>query len=300
MPAIPRQRCGPRGLDPSQLRRHQAVSGIAEFFAIAAKKVCSSRIYIGQAKQKPVFGRIKEPRTNFRFLAMNHNSILLVEDDPRLAQSLSQGLSEADFKVSHAKNGEDGYFLYSQEQPDLILLDLNLPGRDGLSILKAIRKENPDVRVLIISARDTVEDRVQGLEIGADDYLIKPFAFSELLARIRVLLRRKVSENEFEWTLADLRLEIMDRKVFRGEREIVLTPREFEILAILMRNHGRAVSRKTIAHDVWKVARATPLDNVIDVHVMHLRKKIDTENVLPLIHTIRGVGFMLHDSPDPS
>ncbi len=219
--------------------------------------------------------------------------ILIIEDEPKVAESLQLGLREVEFDVEWAASGEEGLTCLLENQPDVVVLDLNLPGRDGLEILSTLRKHHENLPVLILSARDAIDDRVTGLERGADDYMIKPFAFPELVARLKVMLRRESNNNVLAFELADLSIDIISREVKRGDKGISLTPREFEILELLFRNLKRPVSRKTIARDVWKVERATPLDNVIDVHVMRLRKKIDDEYDVKLIQTIRGLGFML-------
>lgn len=222
--------------------------------------------------------------------------ILIIEDEPKVAESLLLGLRELDYQVDWAASGEEGLTCVLENEPDVIILDLNLPGRDGLEILATLRKHHEQLPVLILSARDAVEDKVKGLERGADDYMIKPFAFPELVARLKVMLRREQQTPVLTFELADLCLDVMSREVSRAGKRINLTPREFEVLELLFRNLKRPVSRKTIARDVWKVERATPLDNVIDVHVMRLRKKIDDGFDKNLIQTIRGLGFMLSDA----
>jgi DNA-binding response OmpR family regulator len=178
---------------------------------------------------------------------------------------------------------------------DLILLDLGLPGRDGLQILTTLRTKGIKTPVLVLTARDTLQDRVAGLDSGADDYLVKPFAFAELLARIRALMRRGASDAP-RLTVGDLTMDLITRKVTRGGQTVELTVREFELLEYLMRYEGQVVSRETLARDVWKeTARTTPLDNVIDVHIARLRRKVDVDRPLKLIHTVRGVGFMLRE-----
>lgn len=228
---------------------------------------------------------------------MTPTNVLIVEDDPKVAASLAQGLTEAGYRVATAGDGEEGFFRFARDKPELVVLDLNLPRRDGFEILQSMRATHPETRILIVSARDAVEDRVRGLDLGADDYLVKPFAFSELLARLRVLQRRGVTEPTLELRVADLEVDVLDRRVTRGGRRVDLTPREFQILEILLRNHGTVVARHTIARDVWKVQRATPLDNVIDVHLMRLRRKVDGAGQTPLIHTVRGLGVMLNETP---
>ncbi len=223
--------------------------------------------------------------------------VLVIEDEPKVARSLEQGLQEAGYSVDLATSGEQGLRRYSEHSPDIIILDLNLPGRDGIEILGSLREHNSSFPVIILSARDTVDDRVQGLDTGADDYLVKPFAFAELLARIRVLLRREQSRPE-AFVVADLELDSNLRKASRSGKRLNLTPKEYGILELLLRNIDRPVSRQTLARDIWQVQRATPLDNVIDVHVMRLRKKVDSDFEQKLIHTIRGIGFMLSASPE--
>jgi len=220
--------------------------------------------------------------------------ILVVEDEQKVANALREGLEEEHFEVFVAPTGEDAFFRVNTEKFDLILLDLMLPGRDGLQILTTIRKRGLETPVLLLTARDSLEDRVTGLNSGADDYLVKPFAFEELLARIRALLRRGRTVDILRFGLADLDMDIVTRKVTRGGRHVDLTAREFELLEYLMRHEGQVVMRDMLARDVWKeTARGTPLNNVIDVHIARLRRKVDVEPYEKLIHTVRGVGFML-------
>jgi two-component system copper resistance phosphate regulon response regulator CusR len=219
--------------------------------------------------------------------------LLLIEDDDKTARALRDGLTREGFVVSTACTGEEGFFRLNTESFDLVVLDWMLPGRDGVAILKALRARGTRTPVLLLTARDTVEDRVQGLESGADDYLVKPFAFPELLARLRSLLRRATVE-PLRRTVGDLVVDFETRRAWRGERELTLTPREFDLLAYLARQPGQTVTREMLARDVWRETnRATPLDNVIDVHVAHLRRKVDDGQSTKLIHTIRGVGFVL-------
>lgn len=222
--------------------------------------------------------------------------ILVVEDEYKVASALKEGLMHEGYQVDLAFSGEEGFYLLSTGQYDLLLLDLMLPGRDGLEILKTIRNKGMNFPVLILTARDTVQDRVEGLDSGADDYLIKPFAFPELLARIRVLLRRGRDENTLRLVLADLEMDLVTRKVKRGQSEINLTAREFDLLEYLLRHQGQVISREMLARDVWQQTnRATPIDNLIDVHIARLRRKIDDPFPKKLILTIRGVGFMLSE-----
>ncbi len=219
--------------------------------------------------------------------------ILVIEDDVKIAQSLRQGLETEGYDVMTAFSGEDGFFLISTENFDVVVLDLMLPGRSGLEILEALRRRDSQTLVLILSARDELEDRIIGLDSGADDYMVKPFAISELLARVRVLLRRGRADQVFHLQFADLELDLVTREAWKAGEPVDLTSREFDLLAFLMRHQGRFVTRDMIARDVWKeAARATPLDNVIDVHMARLRKKIDQDGE-KLIHTIRGVGFTI-------
>lgn len=222
--------------------------------------------------------------------------ILVVEDEPKLLKALKEGLEEQEYKVSIAKTGEEGFYLTHSERFDLIVLDVMLPGRSGLEILGKLRQLGIRIPVLLLTARDSVDDRVQGLDTGADDYLVKPFAFPELLARIRALLRRGAPEKPAKLTLGNLALDPGSRSVSRAGAAIELTVREYEMLEYLLRNQGAVVSREMLARDVWKEpARATPIDNVIDVHIARLRRKIDDGFDRKLLHTVRGVGFALRE-----
>lgn len=222
--------------------------------------------------------------------------ILVVEDEAKVARALREGLEREKYAVVVAPTGEEGFFLVNAEEFDLVLLDLMLPGRDGLQVLSTLRKRGLQTPVLILTARDAIEDRVQGLDQGADDYLVKPFAFPELLARVRALLRRASSEQSAALRLGDLEMDVMSRKARRGGRSLELTAREFELLEYLLRHKEQIVSREMLARGVWKeVARATPLDNVMDVHINRLRRKVDEPFDRKLIHTVRGVGFVLRE-----
>jgi DNA-binding response OmpR family regulator len=220
--------------------------------------------------------------------------VLIVEDEKKVAKALREGLEAEHYDVRVASTGEEGFFLANHESFDLVLLDLMLPRRDGLEVLETLRKRGLQTPVLILTARDTVDDRVQGLDRGADDYLVKPFAFSELLARIRALLRRGRSDQVLKLQERDLTMDLVTRKVARAGQPIDLTVKEFEILEYLLRHRGSVVSREMLGRDVWRVtARATPLDNVIDVTIARLRRKIDDPFATTLLHTVRGVGFVL-------
>jgi two-component system copper resistance phosphate regulon response regulator CusR len=220
--------------------------------------------------------------------------VLVVEDERKVAKALQEGLERESYSVAVAHTGEDGYFQASAEQFDLIILDVMLPGRNGIEVLAALRRQEPKVPVLLLTARDSVEDRVLGLDSGADDYLVKPFAFPELLARVRALLRRGRVEPAATLRLVDLQMDLVTRTVKRGIRRIDLTAREFELLEFLLRHQGQVVSREMLARDVWKeTTRHSPLDNVIDVHMVRLRRKVDEGSPVKLLHTVRGVGFLL-------
>jgi two-component system, OmpR family, copper resistance phosphate regulon response regulator CusR len=220
--------------------------------------------------------------------------ILLVEDELKVAGALKQGLEAERYEVTVAHTGEDAFFLATTRPFDLLLLDLMLSGRSGLEILAALRQRGLRTRVLILTAKDSIEDRVVGLDGGADDYLVKPFAFPELLARIRALARRGQADAATKRKVADLELDCASHRVTRRDQPIELTRKEFELLEYLMEHAGQVVSREMLARDVWQVnERATPLDNVIDVHIARLRKKIDEPFDVPLVRTVRGVGFIL-------
>jgi DNA-binding response OmpR family regulator len=222
--------------------------------------------------------------------------VLIVEDERKLAQVLSSALLAEHYDVVVAATGEDGFYRANAERFDLVVLDLMLPGRSGLEILETLRRRHVDTPVLILTARDGIDDRVRGLDLGADDYLVKPFALPELLARIRALLRRGRPSDVFRLKVADLEMDLAARRVVRGDRSIDLTGREFELLEYLLRHQGHLVSREMLARDVWKEPRrATPLDNVIDVQMARLRRKVDPENTDRLIHTVRGVGFVVRE-----
>jgi len=222
--------------------------------------------------------------------------VLIVEDARKLAQALASALMAEHYDVVIAATGEDGFFRANAEAFDLVVLDVMLPGRSGLEILQTLRQRHIDTPVLILTARDGVDDRVLGLDLGADDYLVKPFALPELLARIRALLRRGRPSEAFRLKAADLEMDLVGRRAIRGERLLDLTAREFELLEYLLRHQGHLVSREMLAREVWKEPRrATPLDNVIDVQMTRLRKKVDADSANRLIHTVRGVGFVLRE-----
>jgi DNA-binding response OmpR family regulator len=221
---------------------------------------------------------------------------LVVEDEQKVASALREGLTSDGYEVTVEHTGEGAFFRLNTEAFDVILLDLMLPGRDGLQILRALRARGDKTPVLVLTARDTLDDRVNGLDSGADDYLVKPFAFEEVLARLRALLRRGRVTEVLRLRAADLEMDVITRKVTRAGRQVDLTLREFELLEYLLRHQGKTVSRGTLARDVWhETARSTSLDNVIDVHIARLRRKVDLEQGAKLIHTVRGVGFTLRE-----
>jgi two-component system copper resistance phosphate regulon response regulator CusR len=220
--------------------------------------------------------------------------ILVIEDEQKVARALRQGLEGEHYEVEIAETGEDGFFRALARPFDLVILDLMLPGRSGLEILANLRRQGHPLPVLVLTARDTIQDRVTGLDSGADDYLIKPFAFAELLARVRALMRRGRQDEPVRLSVGDLEMDLKTRRAVRAGHPIDLTAREFDLLAYLLRRVGEIVSREMLARDVWnEPSRGTPLDNVIDVHIARLRKKVDAEGRPRLIHTIRGVGFLV-------
>jgi len=220
--------------------------------------------------------------------------ILVVEDEPKLAQAVKEGLEANEHAVSIAATGEDGFFLAQTQPFDLLIFDIMLPGRDGVEIMGNLRRLGHRTPILLLTAKDTVEDRVRGLDSGADDYLAKPFALSELQARVRALSRRNSPEQEAVLRLEDLELDRIRHTAVRGGKLLDLTAREFELLEYLMRHAQRVVSREVLAREVWKESsRYTPIDNVIDVHIARLRRKMDDPWPLKLLRTVRGVGFVL-------
>ena len=225
--------------------------------------------------------------------------ILVVEDEQKMANALREGLEADGYSVQVAHTGEEGFYLMNAEPFDLAVLDVMLPGHDGFEILSTVRRRGIKTPVLLLTSRDAVEDRVRGLDIGADDYLVKPFAFPELLARIRVLLRRGKRPGDERFKLADMELDQSRRLVTRAGQTIDLTPREFELIEYLFLNRGRVVSREMLARDVWKeTSRQTPLDNVIDAQMVRLRRKIDGQFEPKLLQTVRGVGFVLREGDE--
>jgi two-component system copper resistance phosphate regulon response regulator CusR len=221
--------------------------------------------------------------------------ILIVEDEPKTGEYLRQGLSEAGFVVDLAPNGTDGLHLALHGDYDLVVLDVMLPGLNGWQVLKSLRGSGLHMPVLFLTARDRVEDRVKGLELGADDYLVKPFSFAELLARVRTILRRGRSGTEATTLrVADLELDLLRRRVTRAGKRIDLTAKEFGLLELLMRRHGEVLPRSLIASQVWDMNFDSDT-NVIEVAVRRLRSKIDDGHDARLIQTVRGMGYVLDD-----
>jgi len=238
-------------------------------------------------------GASDQTRSNRRAADIHSMRILLVEDELKTSEYLRKGLSEHGFMVDVARNGEDGLHLALSGNYVAIVLDVMLPAADGWTVLKTLR-QSKHTPVLFVTAKDNVEDRVKGLELGADDYLVKPFAFSELLARIRSVLRRGQGRETDQLQIGDLEMDLLKRKVTRGDVRIDLTAKEFALLALLLRRHGEVLSRTLIAEQVWDMNFDSDT-NVVDVAIRRLRGKIDDPFEHKLIHTIRGVGYVLEE-----
>ena len=222
--------------------------------------------------------------------------LLVVEDERKVAEALREGLAGEGYDVVVETSGEAAFLRLATDHFDIVLLDLRLPGRDGIEILSAVRRRGLQTPVVVLTARDTLEDRVIGLDAGADDYLVKPFAFAELLARIRAVARRGRTVHAGRLSVDTLSIDCATRRVTRGGGVVELTAKEFELLLYLTRYAGQVVSRDTLAREVWReTARSTTLDNVIDVHISRLRRKIDVDQPVTLIHTVRGIGFLLRE-----
>jgi len=218
--------------------------------------------------------------------------LLIVEDEKKVAGFIKKGLEEETYAVDVAYDGEEGFHLAELNQYDMIILDLMLPKMDGLEVLTRLRDKKVNTPILLLTAKDAVEDKVMGLNKGADDYLTKPFAFSELLARVRSLLRRGQAETKTELKVSDLSLDLVSHKVIRNGEEIELTGKEYSLLEYFMRNEGKVLTRTMIAEHVWDYNFDT-FTNVIDVYVNHLRKKIDKKYPVKLLHTLRGIGYVM-------
>lgn len=223
--------------------------------------------------------------------------ILIIEDDRATADYLVKGLKEAGHVIDHSDNGRDGLFMAASEPYDALVVDRMLPGRDGLSLLEVLRATGNDTPALVLSALGSVDDRVKGLRAGADDYLTKPFAFAELLARLEVMQRRSKGGGTGPTTklsIADLEMDLLARSVKRAGKPVDLLPREFQLLEYLIRNAGNVVTRTMLLENVWDY-HFDPQTNVIDVHIARLRQKIDKDHAVPLIHTVRGAGYVLRE-----
>jgi two-component system copper resistance phosphate regulon response regulator CusR len=221
--------------------------------------------------------------------------LLVVEDEPKVARAVRDVLVDEGYDIFVANTGEEGFSRATRERFDAIVLDIMLPMRDGLDVLTLLRARGDLTPVLILTAKDTVDDRVVGLNLGADDYLVKPFAFTELVARVRALLRRGRNADMPHVRVAGLDIDLRTRQITRDDVVLDLTTREFELLEYLVRHQGQAVSRDMLARDVWHEPHRATLDNVIDVHIARLRKKVDADFETRLIHTVRGVGFMFRE-----
>ncbi len=222
--------------------------------------------------------------------------LLVVEDEQKVADALHDGLVGEGYDVVVVRTGEDALSSVTTEAFDAILLDLTLPEHDGLEVLKTLRDQRLLTPVIALTARDTIQDRVAGLDAGADDYLVKPFAFAEVLARVRAVLRRSRPDEIGRLRVGDLEIDPATRRVTRGDRPLELTAKEFDVLYHLAQHADQVVSRDTLAREVWReTARSTTLDNVMDVHISRLRRKVDHDAPVRLIHTVRGVGFSLRE-----
>jgi two-component system copper resistance phosphate regulon response regulator CusR len=220
--------------------------------------------------------------------------VLVVEDHAKVAEGIRRRLAKEGYDVKTAHSGDAAFTEASSGAFDLVILDLMLPSRSGLEVLGEMRQRGLTTPVLILTARDSLNDRLRGLNGGADDYLVKPFAMPELVARVQALLRRSRQHDIRRLNVGDLELNLISRQASRSGRSIELTPREFELLAYLVSHAGNVVTREMLGRDVWtQLERGTPLDNVIDVHIGRLRRKVDGKADIPLIHTVRGLGFTI-------
>jgi two-component system copper resistance phosphate regulon response regulator CusR len=223
--------------------------------------------------------------------------ILVVEDDPRIAGFIKKGLTEEQYAVDVCYDGQDGAFWATANDYDVIILDIMLPKKDGISLCKELRAQGMTTPILMLTAKDTVEDKIRGLDVGADDYLPKPFSFGELLARIRALLRRSQHYKTQTLQIADLEFDPVAHKVTRASQEITLTGKEYALLEYLLRNQGRVMTETNIVEHVWDM-NYEPGTNVVNVYIHHLRSKIDKDFATQLIHTIRGVGYVMKETAE--
>jgi two-component system, OmpR family, copper resistance phosphate regulon response regulator CusR len=226
--------------------------------------------------------------------AVSSHRVLVVEDEQKISDAIGKGLRESGFDVTIAPTSEEAFYVLHSLRPDMVVLDLGLPRRSGMELLRQIRSMNIQIPVLILTSNNSLDDRVAALDAGADDFLLKPFSLSELTARLRAILRRGRQPAVSEFGLADLQVNLDTRTAARGGISLQLTLREFDLLVYLFQNHGRTVSREMLARDVWhETSRFTPLDNVIDVQMTRLRRKLDDPYPQKLLRTVRGVGFIL-------
>jgi DNA-binding response OmpR family regulator len=217
--------------------------------------------------------------------------MLLVEDEKGVANFIKKGLEEEHYTIDHAVDAEEGLSFVSSNQYDLIILDIMLPGMSGIDLCREIRKKGVQSPVMMLTARDTIDDKVTGLDSGADDYMTKPFSFDEFLARVRALLRRK-QDKLTELTHGDLKIDTLAHRAFVSDKEVMLRPKEYAILVYLLRNRGRVLSRTQILENIWGYD-FNPNTNIVDVHIKSLREKLDEANVTNLIRSVRGVGYMI-------
>ena len=271
-----------------------ALTGEAAIIFVRKRALCKGFSSPRHARAATPGKRIaSQPAASAAYKGNIHMRILIIEDDNKIAAFVEKGLKQAGYAVDMANNGNDGLHLALSEPYDAAVIDIMLPGLDGLSVIETMRREKIKTPVIILSAKHTVEDRVQGLRTGGDDYLVKPFSFSELLARVHALIRRSSQESEpTQLKVGDLELDLLTREVRRQGKTFELQPREFSLLEYLMRNAGRVVSKTMILEHVWDY-NFDPQTNVVDVLVHRLRNKADRDFSDKMIHTLRGVGYVL-------
>lgn len=223
--------------------------------------------------------------------------LLLIEDDPRTAQFIVKGFTQEGFTIDHASDGLEGLFMAEDSDYDAAIIDLMLPKLDGLSLIERLRKQQIQIPIIVLSAKKTVDDRIRGLQKGGDDYMVKPFSFSELLVRVHTLLRRSLTQNNpMTHNISDLTINMIKRQVFRDGKKIDLQQKEYALLEYLVRNTGRVVSKTMIMENVWNY-NFDPQSNVVESRMCRLREKIDKGHHVKLLHTIRGVGYILEEKP---